>query len=346
MAPLDSPELVRVVPRPPASSAPALLAWTVPVVSLDAAWALTALSERAESFRYGASLDYLGELAAFAWELAARGRVLPTVGRTGGGAVARWRPVVQGRDAVAVHELVTAMPPVCRAVPGRDDPHELVTVALYALVDAAAREMLPDGIDLMPVRRGRRPKRVPAVEGWLAALSAPDGRFDADPVDLDALTQALQPWDEVGTAQTGPVRHLPADGDQSPDSLPGTGDLHGGWTSCWSTDDPSLLLPARGLGDDGSLGRWLARPAGCCWQAGTGQPDLPRWPPVCGRRAVRSIWPPTGPTTSCRSRRRPWTRRVRVLLPSWWDRRLARARAVGVRGRRCGGQQAGSANTS
>ncbi len=264
MAPLDSPELVRVVPRPPASSAPALLAWTVPVVSLDAAGALTALSERAESVRYGASLDYLGEIAAFAGELAARGRVLPTVGRTDGGAVAQWRPVVQGRDAVAVHELVTAMPPVCRAVPGRDDPHELVTVALYALVDAAARAMLPDGIDLMPVRRGRRPKRVPAVEGWLAALSAPDGRFDADPVGLDALAQALQPWDEVGTAETGPARATFRLTEIEPPDESATEPAAHQWRLDFllqSTDDLSLLVPAaRVWADDGSLGRWLARP--------------------------------------------------------------------------------------
>src|SRR5439155_3465216 len=74
-APLDSPELVRVIPRPPNTSAPALLAWTVPVVILDVAEALAALSEHAEGVRYGASLDYLAELAAFGWELAARGRV-------------------------------------------------------------------------------------------------------------------------------------------------------------------------------------------------------------------------------------------------------------------------------
>lgn len=36
-APLDSPELVRVVPRPPASSAPALLPWTVPVFKIGRA---------------------------------------------------------------------------------------------------------------------------------------------------------------------------------------------------------------------------------------------------------------------------------------------------------------------
>src|SRR5947208_14953780 len=67
-APLDSPELVRITPRPPNTSAPALLAWTVPVVILDVAEAPAALSEHAEGVRYGASLDYLAELAAVGWE--------------------------------------------------------------------------------------------------------------------------------------------------------------------------------------------------------------------------------------------------------------------------------------
>ena len=189
-APLDSPELVRIIPRPPARSAPELLPWTVPVVTLDAGAALSALSEREVDVRYGASLDYFAELGTFARELVLRGRVLPTFVRDDHGAVAGWRPVVQGHDVVALHALERAMPPVCRAVPGRDDPHELLTAALRALVDAAMREVLSTGTDLLPPRRGRRPRRLPAVEAWLTALSAPAGRFDAEDGELDALAEA------------------------------------------------------------------------------------------------------------------------------------------------------------
>ena len=222
-APLDSPELVRTVPRPGPRAGPALLPWTVPVVLLNAASALAAIPERAPDIRYGASMEYLAALAGFAAELVARGRVLPTLDHDGASAVARWRPVIQGPDVATMHALAAAMPPVCRAlarkaapgeaarasaghVPEAEDAHEVMTATLAALVDAAAREALPPGLRLAPPRRGRLPARLPATEAWLAALTGLDGRLDADPAELSALAQALAPWEDVGTGQTGPAR--------------------------------------------------------------------------------------------------------------------------------------------
>src|SRR5215472_14964810 len=205
-APLDSPELIRTTPRPAARTEPVLLPWTVPVVMLYAAPALAAIPERAPGVRYGASMDYLAGLAAFGCELVARGRVLPTLDHDGAGAVARWRPVIQGPDVAAMHALVAAMPPVCRAVPGHADPHDVMAAALAALVDAAAREALRAGLTLVPPRRGRLPARLPAAEAWLTALTGSDGRFDADPDELPALARALAPWEDIGTGKTGPAR--------------------------------------------------------------------------------------------------------------------------------------------
>lgn len=135
-APLDSPELIRLAPRPAARTDPMLLAWTVPVVDLDPTAALAAFDQPAPDVRYGASVDYLAELAVFARELVERGRVLPQLRRDTHGAAACWRPVLQGRDVVAMTSLVSAMPPVCRAEVGGHDPHELATSALDAMVDA------------------------------------------------------------------------------------------------------------------------------------------------------------------------------------------------------------------
>jgi SNF2 family DNA or RNA helicase len=261
-APLDSPELIRVIPRPAPRTEPMLLAWTVPVVQLDAAAALAAFEEPATDIRYGASIGYLAELATFARELVERGRVLPQLRRDAHGAIACWRPVLQGRDIVATTWLSSAMPPVCRAEVGEYGPHELVASALDALVDAAVRATLPP-IDLVPVRQGRL-KRAAAVEDWLTALTSPDGRFDAAPDELDALAEALRPWDDVGVGMVGPARatfrlsevETEADDGETP------GD------SSWrlefllqSTEDPSLLVGAeQAWNDDGSLRRWLDRP--------------------------------------------------------------------------------------
>jgi SNF2 family DNA or RNA helicase len=298
MSPLDSPELIRTTLRPAPRSEPALLPWTVPIVMLYAAPALAAIPERAPGVRYGASMDYLVGLAAFATELVARGRALPTLDHDGAGAVARWRPVIQGPDVAAMHALVAAMPPVCRAVPGHADPHEVLAAALAALVDAAAREALRAGLTLVPPRRGRLPARLPATEAWLTALTGSDGRFDAEPGELSALARALAPWEDIGTGRTGPARatfrladvtaepddvlfdaagpevpeHESGDGRDTGLALAaGDGGVPGhaeepepGWRLEFllqSIADPSLLIPAEQTwADDGTLSRWLPRP--------------------------------------------------------------------------------------
>ena len=273
-APLDSPELTRVAPRPGARAAPALLPWTVPIIMLNGTSALATVAERVRGIRYGASMDYLAGVAAFGTELVSRGRVLPTLDHDGAGAVARWRPVIQGPDAVTLRALAAAMPPVCRAVPGHDDPYDLVMAALAALVDAAARAALPAGTQLLPARRGRRPARPPAVEAWVEALAGPDGRFDADAGELSALAAKLAPWEDVGTGQTGPARatfrlaEVPDDEDDAEPGgragQPAPGQPGAGWRLEFllqSIADPSLLVPAEHTWtDDGSLSRWLPRP--------------------------------------------------------------------------------------
>ena len=263
-SPLDSPELIRVTPRAARAEA-GLLSWRVPTIELDPAgalaWLATVADGGADGIRRGASLRYLAGLAAFAGELVERGRVLPTVVRDETGPLACWRPAVRGPDVVAFGALVTAMPPVCRAELGREDAHDLVADALHVLTDAAARDRLGPGVDLVPPRRGRRPRRVPAVEAWLAALTAADGRFDADDDELSALERELRPWAEIGTGRVGPARatfRLSEVVSQS------RSDESAGWRLEFllqSTQDPSLLVPAaQAWSDDGSLRRWLDRP--------------------------------------------------------------------------------------
>jgi SNF2 family DNA or RNA helicase len=329
-APLDSPELIRKTPRPPAQSAPALLPWTVPVICFDTVAALAALSERAPGIRYGASISYLADLAEFAAALVSRGRVLPALARDDDGAVATWRPVLSGPDVVAVHALTRAMPPVCRAVPGQDNPVELVAAALGAMVDAIARGVLAAGPGVVPPRRGRRPERLSAIEAWLEALSAPEGRFDADPVELDALAKELSAWAEVGSGQTGPARVTfrlsEADG-QTQDQDQDQAATDSQWVLDFllqSASDPSLLVPAaQAWSDDGSLSRWLAKPRELLLtelgRASRIYPEL-----ADGLRQPRPCWLELDAEGAYRflSAVAPALDEAGfgVLLPSWWDR--------------------------
>ncbi|MGH4015470.1 MAG: DEAD/DEAH box helicase [Pseudonocardiaceae bacterium] len=370
-APLDSPELVRVTPRPAMSSAPTLLSWLVPVVWFDPAATLAVLDEPADSVRYGASMRFLAEVATFAGELVARGRVLATLDRSEQGPSARWRPVLQGPDIVALHALIAAMPPVCRAesdlpieVAGQN-PHELVLTALHALVDAAMRERLwatgeqPCSLlDLLPPRRGRHPKRRPAAEAWLAALSTTDGRFDAEPDDLDELESALAAWADFGVGQTGPARAAfrlceidvseidlvdaaaldpasPDDAglDDAADPVR-AGDLDGQVVANdrWrlefllqSIDDPSLLVPADlAWTSGGGLRRWMERPAEVLLaELGRASRIYSELAPALRQRRPDSLELDAEGAYRFLSTAAGALDEAGfgVLLPSWWDRR-------------------------
>jgi SNF2 family DNA or RNA helicase len=256
-SPLDSPELVRVAPRPAAQSEPALLPWMVPVVAVPAADALTILDASAPGVRYGASVSYfLADIADFARMLVSRGRIVPALGFVDDMPVAYWRPVVQGADVLGLNAIITAMPPVARAAAGAPKAPEMVTASLTAFVDAVARVAMPPVDQLLPPRRGRRPKRLPVAESWLTALTTPDGRFDGDDDELDALAESLVPWDQIGIEEPGPARAIfrLSDGDDEIEP----------WRLEFllqSVADPSLVVSAeQAWDDDGTLRRWLDRP--------------------------------------------------------------------------------------
>ncbi|MGH3826925.1 MAG: SNF2 helicase-associated domain-containing protein, partial [Pseudonocardiaceae bacterium] len=327
-APLDSPELIRITPRPAPRTDPALLPWTVPVVSLDAPAALTALDEHVADVRHGASITYLAELAAFARELVERGRILPALARDGNETVAFWRPVVQGPDVVALNSLVAAMPPVCRAEQGAHDAHALADSALHAMLDAAVRAALPPGSDLVAPRRGPRPKRLPATEAWLTALTTPDGRFEADPDGLNTLVESLRAWEDIGIGKAGPARATFRLTETETDTDTGETPIGPGWRLEFllqSMADPSLLVPAEQTwNDDGSLRRWLQRPEELLLaelgRASRIYPEL-----ESGLRTAR-------PSHLCLDAEGAYhflstaaalldEAGFGVLLPSWWDRR-------------------------
>ena len=169
------------------------------------------------------------------------------------------------------------------------------------------------GSDLVPPRRGRRPKRVPAVEDWLTALTGPDGRFDAEPDELDALAQALRPWDDVGTGTVGPARATFRLSEIETDDARDVGGLVVAAGVPVAVDGgPEPAGPRRAGVERRRQPAPVAGPtAGAAAdRAGPGQPDLPgaragpaHRAPVRARHST-----PTAPTGSCRARPRCSTR--------------------------------------
>nr|WP_222132065.1 DEAD/DEAH box helicase [Pseudonocardia sp. C8] len=251
--PQDSPGLVRTTPRGRSRSAPALAPWTVPAVVVDP----SELTDPYPDVRYGDGFRHLAELVGFAEELAARGRVLPVLVSESGRPAARWRPVVQGLDAVARADLVRRLPPVARCEQRRpgdvagQDPDELVDTALARFTDAAVRERLGRSA-AMPVPLPDRPSAPAAL---LHALTGPSPEVPATEEGLSALREALAAWSDVGREQPGAgtalfrlsevsSMHDPAD--PGPDPLDQTGDGTR-WEvqfALQSTEDPSLQLDA------------------------------------------------------------------------------------------------------
>ncbi|MFJ8687251.1 SNF2-related protein [Micromonospora wenchangensis] len=132
-APLHSPELVPATVVEPARGPVTLATWRAPVLRYapDDAFDLLRTLDGLDAV-VGAGLRHLAELAGFAVDLVARGRLLPGVadhppgdgpgerraaGRSPGKAVgwAVWRPLLTGADAAWARSLALALPPAVRA---------------------------------------------------------------------------------------------------------------------------------------------------------------------------------------------------------------------------------------
>jgi non-specific serine/threonine protein kinase len=220
--PADSPELLRdEIPDRPRGSV-ALRPWQVPCLEYDADDAFAVLAELdPDRLTLGATPRHLVELAAFAGDLVARGRVLPTIS-SAESARALWRPVLTGPDVLWAQSLALAMPPAARAgastasapaaagasapasgasAPGSGPASEgptsagpasagqVTADALDTLVDAAARMAL--------AAAGVSPRRVapasPAL-AFVAALTGTVRTIAAGPEQLRPLAEELAAW--------------------------------------------------------------------------------------------------------------------------------------------------------
>ncbi len=188
--PVDSPELLREE-VPERTRGPVTLArWRVPALHCDADDAFALLdrvgrerhTQAGQPMALSASTRHLIEVAEFAADLVARGRVLPAMETTGAGVLALWRPVVTGADAIWAQALTLALPPAARA--DGQAPAAVTAAAIDALVDAATRAALARST---PVA-GRRSTKVamPAWRAWLAALTGTRRVFAPPAAELAA----------------------------------------------------------------------------------------------------------------------------------------------------------------
>jgi hypothetical protein len=193
--PVASPELVRDEISEVNGDLRAGL-WQVPTLELEPDLAFTLLRGLdGEAAAHGASVVHLTELARFAADIVARGRLLPTLLSDPARAV--WRPVLTGPDAAWTRALASSMPQsLAAANPG--DAFAVWSDALDGLVDAAVRAAL-DSTRLLIGRSGSREARA-----WLAALTGNERRFDADPQALATLAAAITAWQQDSVK--GPVR--------------------------------------------------------------------------------------------------------------------------------------------
>ncbi|NUT07036.1 MAG: SNF2 helicase-associated domain-containing protein, partial [Hamadaea sp.] len=239
--PLESPELFRE--DAPAHRAPKLAPWRVPVVDLDADEALDFLLTPPDGV--GGTIRHLAELARYAVDLVARGRVVPTVGGDDEVPLALWRPVLTGEDRQWAQALLHAMPPVGRtSETGELRPaEEVFAQALDALADAAARAALP----------------ADDADTWPGALTGTRREFTATPEQLARLRHDLDQW--ARDAAAGSVRAFfrlvePLD--------PEADDPWHVELSLQAADEPSLVVPAEDIWESErghtALARYLDAP--------------------------------------------------------------------------------------
>ncbi len=202
--PLPSPET-----GPPAAETGRVTLGTWPVSALlvpggDALAVLSALADPDPEAPWvaAASLRYLGVLAGWACDLVHRGRMLPQLIPEAESAAARWRPVLTASDVVSFRDFATGMPPVVRAAT-TGSVGDTLRDALDALVDAAARALLPERLLL-----GHRPgPKAPLADRWAVALTAADPALPgARPEEVAELRAVLDDWMRAALDANGPVR--------------------------------------------------------------------------------------------------------------------------------------------
>jgi len=234
--------------------------WLVEVAAPDLASTALALAKLPPPAHVGdprwkaADLQFLAHGARFALGLLARRRIVPAVTRTAGdgGAAARWQAALAGDEDLARFErLREAMPPSVRMASPDAPAAEVLRSTLDAMVDALARRWLSEAPPPLPAGAGDLPE-----ERWASALSARSPRLLLPLDRVQELEDGLDGWAQELTARSDGdnfrtcFRLEPPRVDPSDKVVPLFDAPAGDWRLRFflqARDDPSLLVPARGV---------------------------------------------------------------------------------------------------
>jgi SNF2 family DNA or RNA helicase len=239
--PLPSPWLLR---EDYISEKPSLLgAYLVPALGLEPGSALDLLLDMPThpppGTAYADSMLFWSELALFSLELVSREQFVPAV-RKGR---ALWKAVIDEPDVERLNIFIRSLPPSCLGLqPGpMATPSRLVHSFVNIAVDALVHSSL-DGVSLQPARLGRKPKKVPLPDQFLAALTCKETGLSATAPELVSFSLKLNSW----TAQIQPeIEDVPF---RTCFRLEAPGIEDASWCLAFflqAKDDRSLLVPAK-----------------------------------------------------------------------------------------------------
>jgi SNF2 family DNA or RNA helicase len=242
-SPLPSPWLL--FDDPVSGKATGLKDWTVEALAFEPESAFDLLldlpSDPPQGIAYGDSVRYWSNLAMLSMELLAREQFVPAIRSD----KASWAAVIDEDDSERLKIFSESMPLSCRGFLSNGSPamapspQNLVMSFIDSTVDSFVRNSLKD-TELMPPRRGRRPKSMPLEQQFLRALSSEKSGLEAPAEDLASFSKNMQSW----LSQLHPSEDVPYRTCFRLDPPEDDGDT---WTIRFflqAKDDRSLLVPA------------------------------------------------------------------------------------------------------
>ncbi|MDD4446841.1 MAG: DEAD/DEAH box helicase [Methanothrix sp.] len=188
---------------------------------------------------YADSLRFWSQLALFSLELVAREQFLPGIGKSR----AIWKAVIDEPDQERLNIFIRSLPPSCLSLshPSQATSTELVHCFVNSAVNAIVHSGL-EGVNLLPAKRGRRPKIVPLPIQFLSALTGQETDLSATAPELAVFSSKMDSWVSQIHPKIEDIPFRTCFRLEAPDSEKAA------WSLAFflqANDDRSLLVPAK-----------------------------------------------------------------------------------------------------